>query len=147
MLRRYCIKSLLAAGFALLFAPWRAWAGENRAAFSATRFDVALSEHLAGRTARHSEEIVIRVEPLVENGAVVPIKIHTDLTEVRRIAIFVEKNPNPLIASFDMGAGCKGFIATRIKIGTPSNVVAVVETNTDAYRKDTFVEVVEGGCT
>lgn len=146
MLRRRFVLALLAAGCGLVLWPWRVLARDRRAAFSATRLQKAMDAWLDGQDAVPSEHIRIGVEPLVEDGAVVPIKIHTSLEGVQDIAIFVEKNPNPLIASFSLDSRCKGFIATRIKIGEPSNVVAVVTTANGAYRQDTFVEVVEGGC-
>ena len=83
---------------------------------------------------------------LVENGAVVPIKVNTDLPNVVSITILVEKNPNPLIANFNLTPACAGFVATRIKVGEPSNITTVVKSNDKLFSKSKFVEVVEGGC-
>jgi sulfur-oxidizing protein SoxY len=50
-------------------------------------------------------------------GAVVPVKIHTDLDKVESINLIAEKNPVPLVASFKLATGVVNpFIATRIKL-------------------------------
>ena len=115
-------------------------------AFSAVKSEVALAELFPGLSISESERIDIGVHDLVENGAVVPIKINTDLSEVSSISIVVEKNPNPLIAHFELAPQCRAFVATRIKIGTPSDVLAIVKSGDRLFSRRTFVEVVEGGC-
>ncbi len=147
MLRRTCIKLLTAGGaFLLLTRPLRVFAEMRRDAFTATELDTALAEAFPGKSIVISDQITIGVHSVVENGAVVPIKINTSLPDAKKIAIFVEKNPNPLIASFDLSAGCRGFVATRIKIGEPSKVLAVVQSGESLYKHEKFVEVIEGGC-
>ena len=147
MLRRDFIKLLTFCGsFFLSISPLRAFAEWNRKAFSATGLDEALEEAFPGKEIAASDRIIINVHPVIENGAVVPIKISTSLPDANKIAIFVAKNPNPLIASFDLSAQCKGFVATRIKIGEPSKVIAVVQSGESLYKTDVFVEVIEGGC-
>ena len=93
-----------------------------------------------------SKQITIGVHDLVENGAVVPVKINSDLPGVTSISIVVEKNPNPLIAHFELSPKCRAFVATRIKVGAPSELVAIVKSNGKLYKASKYVEVVEGGC-
>ncbi len=145
--RRVFLKTLLAyTGLGALLKPVFAWAEWNIDAFSADSETGALAAFFPGRKITSSNAIIIGVHDVVENGAVVPIKVNTELPSVLSITILVEKNPNPLIAHFDLSPECKGFIATRIKIGEPSDVVAVVQSDGQLYATRKFVEVVEGGC-
>ncbi len=147
MNRRALVKTLLATPIvasllksAAVFANW------NIEAFTKTTEKDALESFFPGREIIESDAITIDVHDLIENGAVVPVKIKADLVAVSGISILVEHNPNPLIAHFDLSPECRPFVATRIKIGDPSDIVAVVEAEGKLYSKRKFVEVVEGGC-
>ena len=76
----------------------------------------------------------------------VPVKIKTDLKMVKSITIFADKNPNPLIANFDLTPACIGFVSTRIKVSEPSNVIVIVNANDALYMAKKFVIVHENGC-
>ncbi len=118
----------------------------NVDAFAAQTEREAIDIFFQNREIIPSDAIKIGVHEVIENGAVVPVKIDTDLPAVQSISIFVEHNPNPLIAHFDLSPECKGFIATRIKVGQPSDIIAIVQSEGKLYSKRKFVEVVEGGC-
>ena len=48
----------------------------------------------------------VRATPdIAENGAVVPVGVTSTIPKTESIAILVEKNPNMLVASFDIPAG------------------------------------------
>ena len=149
MLRRDAFK-LLASGSLLLISgllkPISALARWNEAAFSANDFETALNNYFPDQEIVESDQISIGVHPVIENGAVVPLKINSELPNIESITIFVDKNPNPLIANFDLSPVCRGFISTRIKVQHPSNIYAVVKSNGKLYMKKTFIEVHEGGC-
>ena len=138
--------TLILAGVSGLLKPLLAFADRNMDAFSAETEIDALTEFFPGLEATPSDAITISVHDLVENGAVVPIKVKTDLPNVESITILVEKNPNPLIASFNLTPACTGFIATRIKVAEPSMITVVVKSNGKLFSTKKFVEVVEGGC-
>lgn len=147
MNRRQLVKYIIA--FPVLGSLLRsaaALAEWNVDAFAAQTEREAIDVFFPDREIIPSEAIKIGVHEVIENGAVVPIKIDTDLPAVQSISIFVEHNPNPLIAHFDLSPECKGFIATRIKIGQPSDIIAIVQSEGKLYSKRKFVEVVEGGC-
>ncbi len=129
-----------------LLKPITALAKWNEAAFSAVDYDEAIAAYFPNQEIRESEQISIGVHSVVENGAVVPIKVKTDLPNVESISIFVDKNPNPLIANFDLFPGCVGFISTRIKIQTASNIIVMVKSDGMIYSTRKFIEVHEGGC-
>ena len=122
------------------------WAEWNSEAFSAVKSEIALEKMFPGMSISDSDQISIGVHELVENGAVVPVKINSDLPDVSSISIVVEKNPNPLIAHFELSPQCRAFVATRIKVGAPSELVAIVKSGGQLYRASKYVEVVEGGC-
>ena len=147
MKRRQLVKYLITVPvLGNLLRSVAALADWNVDAFSAQTEIDALQKFFPGREIITSDAIKIGVRDLVENGAVVPVKINTELPAVQSISILVEKNPNPLIAHFDLSPECKGFIATRIKVGAPSDIIAIVQSAGKLYSKRQFVEVVEGGC-
>jgi sulfur-oxidizing protein SoxY len=80
---------------------------------------------LGGGTPAPSAEVTITGPDIAENGAVVPVGAACGLSDVRKLAILVEKNPNSLAAAFDIGDGVVANISTRIKMGQSSNVIAV----------------------
>lgn len=149
MLRRDSLKYLFSGAciaFSALIKPISVLAKWNEAAFTAVDYDEAISAYFPGQELQESDLISIGVHSIVENGAVVPVKIKSDLPNIESISIFVDKNPNPLIANFDLAPGCLGFVATRIKVQQDSNIIAVVKSNGTVFSKSTFIEVQEGGC-
>ena len=147
MRRRNIVKLLLSLPLTgTLLKSAIAWADWNSEAFSAVKSDVALEKLFPGMSIADSDQITIGVHDLVENGAVVPVKINSDLPDVSSISIVVEKNPNPLIAHFELSPRCRAFVATRIKVGAPSELVAIVKSKGQLYKTSKYVEVVEGGC-
>jgi sulfur-oxidizing protein SoxY len=145
--RRNLLRFLLvASGAGFLLRPLLAAAGWNVEAFSATSEQDALAALFPGQTIERSDAIRIETHDVVENGAFVPLQITCTLPEVDLISIVVQKNPNPLIAQFALGPRCRAFIATRIKVGEPSDVMAVVRSQGRLFSSRRFVKVVQGGC-
>ncbi len=138
--------TIFVAGLGGLLKPIFAFANWNVGAFNAESESDALANFFPGFEVTPSDAITIGVHDLVENGAIVPIKINTDLQNVESITILVEKNPNPLVANFNLTPVCVGFIATRIKVGEPSNITAIVKSDGKLFSTTKFVEVTEGGC-
>src|ERR1051325_7671244 len=75
--------------------------------------------------------VSIDLPPLVENGNTVPftVKVESPMSAqdyVRAIHVFNEKNPQPNIASFELGprAG-RAAVATRIRLHASQTVVAL----------------------
>ena len=133
-------------GATLFLKPLSALADWNNDAFWAGKQPEALENMFPEQAISESSEITIGVNSFIENGAVVPIKINTTLPDVSSISIFVENNPNPLIAHFELQPRCLPFAATRIKVDRPSNITAVVQSMGKLYQTTTYIEVAEGGC-
>jgi len=155
MQRRTFLKNSLAgsaavAGLSLLPQTLlAAWPENAQTAFKAKSIDEALQALLQkdAVTTTNSNDIQIKSPDIAENGAVVPIEISTTLEKVQSIVLIVEKNPVPLIASFEFPNGkCGGFISTRVKMGATSNIVAVVHADGKLYSNKREVKVTIGGC-
>ena len=102
---------------------------------------------LFGNTNTEISSLITVVGPdLAENGAVVPIKVNTQLSGVESVAILVDNNPNPLAAHFLIQPGNSANIGTRIKLAKPSVVTAVVKANGKLYTSSKKIKITRGGC-
>lgn len=129
---------LLRPGFAFA-ADW------NQAAFGAS--DLAGTLKAIGATdAAPSTEVVLTAPDIAENGAVVPVSISSKLPNTQSISVIVERNPNPLAASFEIPAGTEAGITTRVKMGQTSNLIALVKADGKYYSASKEVKVTLGGC-
>lgn len=144
--RGLCLLAALTTGMAGLLQPLLALAERNSKAFAAETEKDALAELFPGQQIEITDAIHIDAHDVIENGAVVPLSITTKLPDAESITILVEKNPNPFIAKFNLGPGCSGFIATRIKVAQPSDIIALVQSRGKLYSTRKFVEVIAGGC-
>jgi sulfur-oxidizing protein SoxY len=114
-----------------------AWA-EN--AFKATSVEDAETALFPGL------QVKLKAPQIAENGAVVPVTVSTDLPDVSNISVLVEKNPNPLCASFKIDPALQPEISVRIRMGETSNVIALVEAGGKTYQASQEVKVTIGGC-
>jgi len=92
--------------------------------------------------------VKLAIPRLADNGNLVPCRISvespmTETDHVRRIGIFSEKNPRPVIGVFHLGprAG-KAEIVTRIRLAGTQRVVAVAELSDGTFWSDTAEVVV-----
>jgi sulfur-oxidizing protein SoxY len=118
----------------------------NKAAFSSKAMDEAFAAMGASVTEVNATAIQLSVPEIAENGAIVPVTVATTLANVQQIAIFVDKNPNVMAASFVIPAGTEGMVTTRVKMGQTANVVALVKADGKFYRTAKEVKVTAGGC-
>jgi sulfur-oxidizing protein SoxY len=114
-------------------------------AFAAKNVNDALNA-LVGTSSTKDGDINIKAPDIAENGAVVPVSVSTKIQNVSTIAVLVEKNPQPLAASFDLIGNIDGFVSTRIKMGETSDVIAVVKSGSNVYSTRKTVKVTIGGC-
>lgn len=142
--RRSVVQALFALA-ALALAPLQLFA-RNAPAFSATAADKAMQALFGGKSVEESDQVMLKVPDIAENGAVVPVTVKTKLTGVKSISLIVVENPTPLSASFKLMPGVEGEISTRIKMGQSSDVIAAVETDSGVYTATKNVKVTIGGC-
>lgn len=153
--RRKLMKYMLGGGAAVAFASTgllapSAWAAPAESewpkeAFSKEKLDAAI-ESLYGQKATESDKISLDVPTIAQNGAVVPVKVESDLPKVSSIAVFVSGNPFALTCSFDIPEGTLPYVSNRIKMAETSDVTALVMADGKLYRTSKNVKVTVGGC-
>ncbi len=93
-----------------------------------------------------SSDIAVKSAEIAENGAVVPVRITSNIPNTEYMAILVEKNPNPLATAFDIPEGTEANVKTRIKMGETSNVFAMVKADGKWFAASKEIKVTLGGC-
>jgi sulfur-oxidizing protein SoxY len=137
--------AVLAAFGGALLRPVRALADWNKSAFEAK--SAAEAMHALGISgAQESGDIVIRAPDIAENGAVVPIDITSNIAGTTRISVFIEKNPFPYAAAFDVSQGALPYVHLRAKLGKSTPVRVVVAAGGKYYTAAKEVKVTIGGC-
>jgi len=129
-----------------LLTPRAVLAAWPKDAFEAKSVDAAVTDLFGSSQLTGSDKIKIKVPDIAENGSVVPVSVETDMDGVESISILAEKNASPLTSSYTLGAGTEPFIATRIKLGATSSVIAVVKAGGKLYSTGKEVKVTIGGC-
>lgn len=148
MNRRSVVKAIAAGGAlvgASVLMPRIAMAAWTTKAFEAEDQAKAMNELLGG-TAEESAEVTLKAPDIAENGAVVPVTVRSSMAGVESMSIFVENNPNPLVAQFIIPAGTDADVSTRLRMGKTSKVTAVVKANGKLYSASKEVKVTIGGC-
>jgi sulfur-oxidizing protein SoxY len=138
--------SLLALLAAAGFAPEAALAADlSQKAFDAKTMKDTFDAMGAGSRA-DSPLIVMSAPEIAENGAVVPIGVNSKVPGTESIAILVAKNPNPLVASFDIPAGTEPAVSTRVKMAESSDVYVLVRAQGKYFTTKKEIKVTIGGC-
>lgn len=135
----------MAAGSGLL-APSRVLAAWNKEAFSAEGLAAAMKHSIGTDQIAESDQIKIKAPDIAENGAVVPVTVTSNIPGTDSISIFAEKNATPLTSIFNLSKDTDGYVATRIKMGKTSNVMAVISSGGKYYKAQKEVKVTIGGC-
>lgn len=120
-----------------------AWLAEH---FAGGRFNDSMIRLFGNQTFTDSDLIGLGLPQIAENGAVVPITIASELENISRIYVLVEKNPTPLAAEFELSAAVSVYITARIKMAESSNVVVIAQYGSQLLRRQQWVNVVQGGC-
>ena len=148
--RRKFLASSVAGGAALVamgaFRPIGAYAAPfNAAAARANNLNEAF-KNLGASNLIESRDIFIKAPEIAENGTVVPVEVLSKLGATTAIAIFIEKNTNPLTANFSLPPGTEGYVSTRVKIAASSPLHVVVRAGDKFYHAVKEVKVTLGGC-
>lgn len=124
---------------------WAALAWQVQA-FRATRLSEAL-QALGVRKSMESRDIAIDAAEISENGAQVPVEIVSNISGSQHIAVFVEKNPQPLAASLHFVNGALPFVRLQLKMAESSPVRVVVTTaEGKMFHANRVIRVTLGGC-
>ncbi len=117
----------------------------NKAAFESVLLKDA-SKHMNINAETPSADIQIIAPDRAENGAIVQVEVKSNIANTEAIAIFVEKNPTPLIANFMFSNGAEPFVVTRIKMAETSDIKVVVKAGSQYFTNAKNVVVLENGC-
>lgn len=141
------ITSVLGLAFtAGLLKPSDVFAAEwNKNAFDAKNLEGVLKA-LGGDKFEVSSDVSVNGPDIAENGAVVPVSVISNVPNTEYMAILVEKNPSSLSAGFNIPAGTEANVSTRVKMGSTSNVHALVKANGKWLVASKEIKVTLGGC-
>ncbi len=106
----------------------------------------AVLQALGADQALPGKNIIITMEAIAENPAVVPIEVESRIPGTERIAIVVDNNPTPLAAVYRLLPGTGATVSTRLKMRISSRLHVLVTANGKTYVKTQDVKVTEGGC-
>ena len=122
------------------------WASEwNKTAFDMKTVQDALKA-LGAQSPAASDAVLVKAPDIAENGAVVPVAVESKLPNTESITLLIEKNPQPLAASFTLPAGTEPSVSTRVKMGQSSDVYAVVKADGKFYVAKKEIKITLGGC-
>jgi sulfur-oxidizing protein SoxY len=134
---------LFAAGW---LRPLQVLAAEwNKAAFDTKVLAEAL-KNIGAASATESDQILLKAPEIAENGAIVPVEITSRIPGTQTVYVIADKNPQPLVAIFDIAPSLEPFISTRIKMGESSKVRVLVKAAGKFYVATQEVKVTIGGC-
>ncbi len=109
-------------------------------------FDETLRDELQGKEAQPSDQVILEIPLVAEDGAVVPVTLKSHIPMTRRLLLFAEKNPGPLLAAFTFSPDMEPFVSIRVKLNASGLVLAVAESEGHFYSAHQEVTVRVGGC-
>lgn len=143
--RRQLLQGVAATGVCASLWPWPSLAAAS-SVFD-TKSLAQLAKALGAKSVTASAEVRLNTLDYAENGAAVPVDIATSLTGVERIALFVEKNPTPLVAVFAPGELLDTALTLHTKMAQTSAVYALaVLADGRALFAKKDVKVILGSC-
>jgi sulfur-oxidizing protein SoxY len=99
----------------------------------------AAIRNVVGEAPVRSGKVKLDIPPLVENGNTVPmtVSVASPMTAdefVKSIHVFNEKNPQPNIGNFHLGAAAgRAQVSTRIRLADSQKVVAIARLSDDSF--------------
>lgn len=153
--RRALVKGAISASTLAMVAssglllPRRLLAHWPSDAFTAETVEDALRALLGEAEVADDKQITFKLgapPSYAVNGASVPVEIHSSLSQIERIAILVDKNPNPLAMSLDLTPDVALPFKSMIKVAEDSEVIAVVRADGKLYKTTREIAVDIGGC-
>lgn len=126
--------------------PQRVLGAYPAAAFDAKDVSGALKGSLGSDQYSASDQIKLKAPDIAENGAVVPVTVSTDMSNVEAISIVIPGNGSPLSSTYTLPAGTEAFVSTRVKMGKTSDIIAVVKADGKLLSVTKEVKVTIGGC-
>jgi sulfur-oxidizing protein SoxY len=129
---------LLRAGHALA-AAW------NKPGFEAKAVNDVLKS-LGATPLTESRDIVISAPDIAENGAEVPVTVTSRIPNTVALSLIAEKNPFPLVATFEFEPGVEPYVSLRIKMAESARLRCVVKADGRFYTAAREIKITLGGC-
>ena len=137
--------SVFAFGSLLPF-PFRGLANWNQDAFHSRHYQKALESFYGSNVIEKTNNIKIQAPDVAENGASVPITVSTSIKGIETLSIFIENNPLPLIASYNLRQYAIPNFSVRVKIAKSSPIHVVVKSQGKLLSSSKKIHVSVGGC-
>jgi len=133
---------------ALVIVPMSVTAGpSDRMVFQDKTVKAAIGRLTGNAIVTKTDKVAIIAPEIAELGREVGIKVRNGgLKNVQSITLLAPKNTTPMVASFGIPEGTKGFIRSRVKLRESMNVIALVKADGKFYTTSKFVKITEGGC-
>jgi len=117
------------------------------AAASSMRNDLGNAlRQLASTAPVMSDAISLKAPSIAVDGASFFLEFSSVLPDVDALMVFVEQNPEPLVAAFKIAPEVLPLIQMRIKISRTSRVLVAVRSAGTFYSNEKTVQVTVGGC-
>jgi len=120
-----------------------AWRAED---FRSTDFASAFAALFGGQAITESDGLQISLPEIAENGAVVPLTIDSTLSGIDKLYVWVENNPTPLAAQFDLSPNLLPFVTARVKMAESGYLRVIARQGENWLQTRKWVTVVQGGC-
>ena len=154
MQRRSFLRGLgLVAAASAVVAPSMVMAAEAPKGQNAMTIEAAVAAITGGKSVVVSPKVHLKAPEIAENGAVVPVTVEVDSPMsdndyIKAIHIFATKNSNVRCADVMLTpANGAAMFASRVKLGTSQDVMALVETSKgEFWSASQNVKVTIGGC-
>lgn len=125
---------------------WPAQSSAAQAEWDAKTLPQALKA-LGAKSVAASTEVRLNTLDYAENGSAVPVDIATQVVGADRLVLFVDKNPTPLVAVFQLTDAVDSVMTLHTKLAQTTDVVAAVITRDGrALYAKKEVKVVLGSC-
>jgi sulfur-oxidizing protein SoxY len=122
----------------------RARTQEDTDLFSATTMEDALA--ILGSATANNVDVELQMPEVVEDGAVVPVRVSSRLEGVEEIYVLVPSNPYPAAVRFEIPDGTEPSVSIRLKLAQTGAVYAVVRAKGRLYSRVAETRVTVGGC-
>lgn len=103
-----------------------------------------------GRAMTERDGVLVLEAPVrAEDAAIVPMTLRflDPVARVKKATLVIDENPMPMAAAFVIGEGAGvGFISTRVRVNSYTNVHAVAETGDGALHAEARFVKAAGGC-
>jgi predicted secreted protein len=96
-----------------------------------------------GKPAVSSDAVRLEV-PIQSDGKSVPVKVKTELDNIKTIAIVTENTDQPLASVVSISGPVSGF-STRVRVEKTSTITAYVSTDDKLYSATASIKISKGG--